>query len=118
MNDRSPFLVVAIDTAIESRALAAVKVLSGLGVVRAAYLFGSHVEGTPDQWSDIDVAVFMEGVEQWDIHQRTAAMALVMEEVGSEVEAHLFPALALCNPPRGGFAEYILRHGIHIFKQQ
>jgi predicted nucleotidyltransferase len=50
-----------VDAAIESRALAAVKVLSSLGMVRAACLFGSHVEGTPDEWSDIDVAVFMEG---------------------------------------------------------
>jgi len=107
-----------VDTAIESRALAAVKVLSYLGVVRAAYLFGSHVEGTPDQWSDIDVAVFVEGVEHWDIHQRAEAMALVMEKVGSEVEAHLFPVSDLDNPPRGGFAKYILGHGIRIFEQQ
>ena len=107
-----------VDAAIESRALAAVKVLSGVSVVRAAYLFGSHVEGTPDQWSDIDVAVFMEGVEHWDIHQRATAMALVMEKVGSEVEAHLFPVAALDNPPRGGFAQHILRHGIRIFEQQ
>jgi predicted nucleotidyltransferase len=103
-----------LDPAIENRALAAVKVLSALGVVRAAYLFGSHVEGTPDKWSDIDVAVFMEGVEDWDIHQRATAMALVMEQVGSDVEAHLFPAASLDNPPRGGFAQYILRHGIRI----
>jgi predicted nucleotidyltransferase len=107
-----------VDTAIEGQALAAVKVLSRLGVVRAAYLFGSHVEGTPDEWSDIDVAVFMEGIEQWDIHQHVAAMALVMAKVGSEVEAHLFPASSLDNPPRGGFAQYILRHGIRIFEQQ
>jgi len=107
-----------VDTAIESRVLAAVKVLSRLGGVRAAYLFGSHVEGTPDSWSDIDVAVFMEGVERWDIHQRATAMALVMEEVGSDVEAHLFPVSALDNPPRGSFAEYILRHGIRIFDHQ
>lgn len=105
-----------VDTTIESRALAAVEVLSDLGVVRAAYLFGSHVEGTPDQWSDIDVAVFMEGIEQWDIHQHVAAMAMVMKKVGSDVEAHLFPASDLANPPRGGFAEYILHHGIRIFE--
>ncbi len=107
-----------VDTTIESRALAAVKVLSDLGAVRAAYLFGSHVEGTPDQWSDIDVAIFMDGVEQWDIDQRAEAMALVMEKVGSEVEAHLFPASDLSNPPRGGFAQYILLHGIRIFERQ
>ena len=108
----------AVDAAIEDKVLAAVKVLSGLGVVRAAYLFGSHVEGTPDQWSDIDVAIFMDGVEQWDIDQRAEAMALVMEKVGSEVEAHLFPASDLGDPPRGGFAKYVLQHGIRIFEQK
>ncbi len=105
-----------VDTTIERRALAAVKVLSALGVVRAAYLFGSHVKGVPDRWSDIDVAVFMEGVESWDIRRRATAMALVMEKVGSDVEAHLFPVAALDNPPRGGFAQYILRHGTRILE--
>jgi len=36
--------------------------LSGCSI-QSRYLFGSHVDGTADQWSDIDVAVFMEGVE-------------------------------------------------------
>lgn len=108
----------SIDTTVESQALAAVKVLSGLSTVRAAYIFGSHVEGTPDQWSDIDVGVFMEGIEHWDIHQRAKAMALVMEKVGSEVEAHLFAASSFDNPPRGGFAEFVMRHGVRIFEQQ
>jgi predicted nucleotidyltransferase len=107
-----------VDATVENRALAAVEVLSGLGTVRAAYLFGSHVEGTPDEWSDIDVAVFMEGVEHWEIHERARAMALVMEKVGNEVEAHLFPVSSLTNPPRASFAQYILRHGIRIFEQQ
>jgi predicted nucleotidyltransferase len=107
-----------LDTTIKSPARAAVKALSDLGAVRAAYLFGSHVEGTPDEWSDIDVAVFMEGVEHWDIHQRAEAMALVIAKVGSDVEAHLFPASALDHPPRASFAEYILRHAIRIFERQ
>ncbi len=98
--------------------MAAVEVLSRLGAVHAAYLFGSHVDGTPDQWSDIDVAVFMEGVEHWDIHERAMAMAMVMEKVGNDVEAHLFPISSLDNPPRASFAEYILRHGIRITNHQ
>jgi hypothetical protein len=55
--------------------------------------------------------------EHWDIHERATARALVMEKVGSEVEAHPFPPSSLDNPPRGGFAEYIPRHGICIFEQ-
>jgi hypothetical protein len=49
---------------------------------------------------------------------RLPAIALVMEKVGSDVEGHLFPAASLDNPPRGGFAQYILRHGIRIFERQ
>ena len=115
--ERAQYQMGSIDSTVENRALAAVKVLSGLNTVRAAYLFGSHAEGTPDQWSDIDIGVFMEGIEHWDIHQRATAMVLVMEQVGSDVEAHLFPVSALDHPLRGGFAEYIQQHGTRIFKR-
>ncbi|MCX5646090.1 MAG: nucleotidyltransferase domain-containing protein [Phycisphaerae bacterium] len=100
------------------QALAAAKTLARLGVVRAAYVFGSQVDGAADAWSDIDVAAFMEGIKHWDIRKRAEAMALVMEEAGSDVEAHLFPVSALENPAPGGFAEYILRYGTRIFGQQ
>jgi predicted nucleotidyltransferase len=107
-----------LDAKVTSRALAAAKTLARLGVVRAAYVFGSQVEGKADAWSDIDMAAFMEGIEDWDIRKRAKAMALVMEEAGSDVEAHLFPASALENPQPGGFAEYVLRHGTCILGQQ
>ena len=107
-----------VNTTIETRALAAVKVLSDLSAVRAAYIFGSCVEGVADKWSDIDLGVFMDGVGQWDISRRATAMAIVMEKAGLDVEAHLFDASALDNPPRGGFAEYILKHGTRIFQHQ
>ncbi|MBE0537428.1 MAG: nucleotidyltransferase domain-containing protein [Phycisphaerae bacterium] len=103
-----------VDRKIEARAAAAVKILSRQAVVRAAYIFGSHAEGTADAWSDIDVAAFIVGLEHWDIRRRAQAMAIVMEEAGSDVEAHLFPASVVDNPPRGGFAEYVLRHGIPV----
>jgi hypothetical protein len=45
-------------------------------------------------------------------------MGLVIEEVGSDVEAHLFPAASLGNAPRGGFAQHILHDGIRIFEQR
>jgi len=68
-----------LDAEIGRRALAAAEILARLGVVRAAYVFGSHVEGEADAWSDIDLAAFMEGVEHWDIQKRAQAMALVTE---------------------------------------
>lgn len=45
-------------------------------------------------------------------------MALVMEKVGSEVEAHVFPVSSLDDPPRASFAQYSLRHGIRVLEQQ
>ncbi len=99
---------------IKDKAFQAVSALRRFGAVRAAYLFGSQVEGTADEWSDIDVAVFMDGVENWDIQRRTQAMVLVMDEAGDDVEVHLFPASSLENPERGSFAEFILKHGVKI----
>ena len=106
--------MVALDDRVESKALAAARILARLGDVRATYVFGSHAEGRSGPWSDIDVAAFMEGVEGWDMRKRAKAMALVNAEVGSDVEAHLFPISALENPERGGFAEYVLQHGVCV----
>ena len=92
----------------------AVKSLSGQGRLRAVYVFGSQVEGRADQWSDIDLAAFMEGVENWDMHRRAEVMSNVQFEVGFDIEAHLFPASAFDNLERGSFAEYIIKHGVPI----
>ncbi|MBI4556832.1 MAG: nucleotidyltransferase domain-containing protein [Candidatus Hydrogenedentes bacterium] len=99
---------------IKSKALAAAKTLRKLGTVRAIYVFGSHVEGRADPWSDIDVAAFMDGIEEWDLQRIVKAMVLVMEDAGSDVEAHLFPASALERAEPASFSEYILRHGVKL----
>ncbi len=106
--------MAVLDSQVEQKALTAVRTLGRLGAVRAAYVFGSQVEGGAHRWSDIDLAVFMEGVENWDIQKRARAMALVMEEVGSDVESHLFPCSALENPAPGGFVEYVVQHGVCV----
>jgi predicted nucleotidyltransferase len=106
--------MVVLDAGIKDKALLAVAILSRLGTVRAAYLFGSQVDGTADEWSDIDVAVFMDGVENWTLPRQVSAMTQVMMEAGDDVEVHLFPASSLESPGRGSFAEYILKHGARI----
>ncbi|HOZ48826.1 MAG TPA: nucleotidyltransferase domain-containing protein [Candidatus Hydrogenedentes bacterium] len=106
--------MAVLDAAVKRRALAAATMLDKLGTVRASYLFGSHVEGRADRWSDIDVAVFMDGIETWDIRRRARAMAQVQREIGCDIEAHLFPASAHYAPEPGSFAEYIHRHGVRL----
>ncbi len=99
---------------IESKALAGVRTLSKFAPVRAAYVFGSQVEGRADRWSDIDLAAFMDGVENWGMMRRADVMATVMDEAGIDVEAHLFPASSFENPLQGSFAQYIMQHGVRI----
>jgi predicted nucleotidyltransferase len=97
--------VASLDDKIKQRALDAIRVLNQLARVRAAYVFGSHVEGNADKWSDIDIAAFMEGIESWDIRRRARAMGVVQKEAGLDIEAHLFPESVLDHPPQAGFVE-------------
>jgi predicted nucleotidyltransferase len=97
---------------IEQRAVQALRVLALHMQVRAGYVFGSHVDGTPDAYSDIDLAVFVEGLEAWDIFQRADMTALVQGEVGDNIELHYFPAQALASSDPASFAAYVLHHGL------
>jgi len=101
-----------LDVAIEERVRAALACLSRLAPVRAAYLFGSQVEGRADRWSDIDLAVFIEGVEEWNLHDRARIAAQVQGEAGDDVEPHFFPAEALEHRHDASFAAWILNHGV------
>ncbi|MDP2898233.1 MAG: nucleotidyltransferase domain-containing protein, partial [bacterium] len=62
--------MAALDAEVRRRALAAARALAREGAVLAAYVFGSHVEGRADPWSDIDIAAFIEGAESWDLWER------------------------------------------------
>ena len=106
--------MAVIDAVIRERAHAAVRVLAQRARVRAAYLFGSQVEGKADRWSDIDIAAFIEGAEQWDLRQRVRASAEAQRQVGNDVELHFFPVEYLEHAPPGSFAEYVLRHGTPV----
>jgi len=106
--------MVVIEALTERRARDVLRVLARRARVRAGYLFGSQVEGTADRWSDIDVAAFIDEADQWDFEQRVAACVEAREEVGDDVELHLFPSASLTNPPRASFAEYVLKHGLAL----
>ncbi len=103
-----------LDSAIEERARAAVVSLSRFAKVTAAYLFGSQVEGRADQWSDIDLAVFVEGVEAWTLHDRARIAARVQKEAGDDIELHFFPAQALQHHHNASFAAWVLDHGVRL----
>jgi len=107
-----------LDIAIEERAKAAVESLSRFAKVTAAYIFGSQIQGRADQWSDIDLAVFVEGAEAWSLPDRARIAARVQKEAGDDIELHFFPAGALHHHHNASFAAWVLDHGIRIFEGQ
>jgi len=106
--------MVALNPDVIRRAKAAVDALSRVGRIRAAYVFGSHVNGRADEWSDIDVAAFMDGIDSLDLWQRAGVIAGVQKEIGFDVEPHLFSTASFDAPSKGSFAAYIISHGIRL----
>lgn len=106
--------MVALNPEIAGRARATAAALRREGTLRAIYVFGSHVDGRADKWSDVDIAAFMDGVETWDLWRRTDVIVRVQQQVGYDVEPHLLPASSLAAPEAGSFAAYIIQHGIPV----
>jgi predicted nucleotidyltransferase len=103
-----------LDIAVEQRARTAVACLSRFAPVTAAYLFGSQIEGKADQWSDIDLAVFVEGLQAWDLHERARIAAQVQREAGDDIELHFFAAESLQHHHSASFAAWVLDHGVRL----
>lgn len=80
----------------------------------AAYLFGSRAEGKAGPWSDYDLAVFIDGVENWDFIGIARLCAVIQKEAGDYIELHVFPAKALVSPEPASFAAFVIRHGIRL----
>ncbi|MGB5158899.1 nucleotidyltransferase domain-containing protein [Desulfobacterium sp. N47] len=105
-----------VDEMIEEKVQMAIEVLNRNISISAAYLFGSQVTGKADQWSDIDLAIFADGIEKWDMKDRARAAAKVQKEAGDDIEIHFFPSGVLYEKNRdsAGFASWILAHGVQI----
>ena len=95
----------------EERVRRAVETLSKYETVVNAYMFGSYVDGSADKWSDIDIAVFMENCEDWDIEREVNTSIKIYKEIGDDIELHFFPADALTNAEPASFAAYVIKHG-------
>ena len=106
--------MAVVDASIEIQARQAVGILARHVEVAAAYVFGSHVDGTPDEWSDIDVAVFAVGAENWDLFEHADLSYAVHKEMGRDVELHYFPASVLPEPERASSASWVIRHGVFV----
>jgi hypothetical protein len=84
--------------------------------VEAVILFGSYVKGSPDEWSDIDIAVIspdFEGVPMWE-RQR------IISRATADREASLAPigyaSSEYRQPGRHSFLREILRTGTIVYQ--
>lgn len=93
---------------------AALRALSCRARPVAAYLFGSRAEGCADEYSDYDLAVFVEGAETWDMPKLARFCAEIQREAGDDIELHVFPGYQAAGPPPASFAAYIVAHGIRL----
>ena len=106
--------MVAIKDSIEKRVNQAVGVLSREQSVAAVYVFGSQVNGKPDKWSDIDVAVFIDGAENMGLQRRAQLSAMVQREAGDEIELHFLSKRMLDHPAPASFAKFVVTTGSRL----
>jgi len=109
--------MACVDALIEKRIQIALAIVSRYAKVVSAYVFGSQVEGTTDQWSDIDIAVFIDEFESWDIHTRARIAAKVQKGAGDDIDVHFLSIDALQERDAAGFAAWVLNRGVEVRMQ-
>ena len=86
---------------------------SDLIPVKEVYLYGSYAYGTPDEWSDIDIAVItdreFEFEELIDLEARVRRLA---REIDIRIEPVIFTST-----DRLGFMESEVKKGIRIYPE-
>ncbi len=82
--------------------------------VADAMIFGSQVDGTAHEWSDIDVAIFTPAAETWDVDTWLAVNRSIRKAMKFAVELHFFRARDLEGRPPSTFVGHILKTGKRV----
>jgi len=77
----------------------------------AVILFGSYVNGNPHEWSDIDIAVVVNGF-QGDWLEAASMLCRLTRRVSIDIEPHLLDET--CD--RSGFVEHVIKTGEVIYR--
>lgn len=82
--------------------------------VTSALMFGSHVDGTPHEHSDVDLAIFSPAVEGMTTREYLDTCRAISKATDYVVEVHLFGETHLRDARPTNFAGYILQHGKRV----
>jgi predicted nucleotidyltransferase len=81
--------------------------------IEAAVLFGSYAGGNPDEFSDIDLAVFSRTVKNWDFEQKLQLSAK-LKKIHPLLELHLYDTTSLKEARPTNFFGHILETGKRV----
>lgn len=98
-------------TEIETVARRTLSLLRDRIPVTQGYLFGSHVEGIPDESSDIDIAAVSPAADAMDAAAKVALVVEVERQIGASVELHLYGTSQFAEARPTNFFGYLFTHG-------
>ena len=79
--------------------------------ITAAVMFGSYVDGSPHEGSDIDLAVFTPDESRLKLKERARLQLGIQHRYAMDLELHLYPDRALERARPTNFYGYLLSHG-------
>ncbi len=91
-----------------------IKLLGSKTNINAVYIFGSQVDGSSDEYSDLDIALFVDNFSKWTLMKQVKTSCRVKEAEGDDIDLHFFDAAELPNPSPACFAGWVVRNGVRV----
>jgi len=81
---------------------------------KAVVMFGSYVNGTPHEYSDIDIAVIFDGYNG-DWYNTSVLLQRLRRGIDDDAPAGIEPHLMDLTSDKSGFLEYVWKNGEVIY---
>lgn len=108
--------MVATATDLEKIISAFVALLSNVVRVEAVILYGSYVNGSPDEWSDIDIAVISPDFEELVMWERQRIISRATVDRDASLAPIGYPSSEYHNPGPHSFLREIIRTGKVVYQ--
>jgi len=99
---------------VKHRAGKVVKAVSTQVNIKAAYLFGSQLNGGRDEWSDTDIGLFISGYNDLEYENEFQLTHFIHRLLGFDIDLHFFDAEYLTNSTPTSFAGWVVRNGVRV----
>lgn len=82
--------------------------------VKKAYVFGSYINGRPNEWSDIDVAIVSPDFAHMSRHLAMKLLGKMSRRFDDSIEAIAFTEKDVTSPIIGTLAREVLNTGLEL----